>query len=112
MQYGLSTKLIQYKILSMFSLICIKRTVWKMILMKVGVVDTSFQHKKLEDFLRVNNNKTELFKMIDDVVNCKFEERIVIFTKDEKVLPNRQINRSNLELCNHEEGDTQLFLYV
>ena len=78
MQYGLSTKLIQYKILSMFSLMCIKRTVWKMILMKVGVVDTPIQLKKLEDFLRANNNKTELFKMLADVVNCECEEGIVL----------------------------------
>ena len=33
--------------------------------------------KKLEDFLRANN-KTELFKMLADVVNCECEEGIVL----------------------------------
>ena len=35
------------------------------------------QHKKSKDFFRVNDNKTELFKMIADVVTCKCEEGIV-----------------------------------
>ena len=35
--------------------------------------DKPIQHKKFKDFLRVNNNKTELFKMITDVVTCKCE---------------------------------------
>ena len=42
-------------------------------------METSFKHKKLEDFLKVNNNKTKLFKMIGDVVNCKCEEGVVFF---------------------------------
>ena len=36
----------------------------------------------------------------------------VIFTKVEKVLANRQITQSNLESCNHEKGDTRLFVYT
>ena len=39
--------------------------------------DTTIQHKKSKDFFRVNDNKTELFKMIADVVTCKCEEGIV-----------------------------------
>ena len=35
--------------------------------------DIPIQHKNFKDFLRVNNNKTELFKMITDVVTCKCE---------------------------------------
>ena len=50
--------------------------------------------------------------MIPDVVNCQCEERIVICTKDDKVLANRQITNSNLEPCNHEEADTRLFAHV
>ena len=35
--------------------------------------DTPVQHKKSKDFLRVNDSKTELFKMIADVVTYKCE---------------------------------------
>ena len=50
--------------------------------------------------------------MIADVVTCKCEKGIVICTKDDKVLVNRQITKSNLEPCNHEEADTQLFVHA
>ena len=59
-----------------------------------------------------HDNKTQLFKMIADVVTCKCEEGIVICTKDDKVLMNRQIIKSNLEPCNHEEADTRLFVHA
>ena len=73
---------------------------------------TPIQHKKFKDFLRVNNNKIELFKMIADVVSCKCEDGIVICTKDDKELANRKITGSNLEPCNHEEADTRLFVHA
>ena len=50
--------------------------------------------------------------MIADVVTCKCEEETVIFTKDYKMLMNRQITISNLEPCNHEEADTPLFVHA
>ena len=49
--------------------------------------------------------------MIADVVTCKCEEGIVICTKDNKMLANRQITKSNLEPCNHEERDNRLFVH-
>ena len=44
--------------------------------------------------------------MIADVITYKCEEGIVICIKYDKVLANRQITKSNLESCNHEEADT------
>ena len=67
---------------------------------------------QIKDFLRIKDNKTELFKMIADVATCRSEEGIVICTKDEKVLANRQITKSNLKTCNHEKSDTQFFSYA
>ena len=67
---------------------------------------------QIKDFLRIKDNKTELFKMIADVATCKSEEGIVICTKDEKVLANRQITKSNLKTCNDEKSDTRLFAHV
>ena len=46
--------------------------------------NTPIQHKKLKDFLRVKDNKTELFEKIADVVACKCKEEIVICTKHDK----------------------------
>ena len=67
---------------------------------------------QIKDFLRIKDNKTELFKMIADVATCRSEEGIVICTKDKKVLANRQITKSNLKTCNHEKSDTRLFSYA
>ena len=50
--------------------------------------------------------------MIGDVVTCKCDKGIVICTKDDKVSANRQITKSNLEPCSHEEADTQLFAHA
>ena len=75
------------QIVSTLYLMYIKRTVWKMILVKVeGVgrvqwhfydMTQQFNIKSPKIFFRVNDNKTELFKMIADVVTCKCEEGIV-----------------------------------
>ena len=46
--------------------------------------NTPIQHKKLKDFLRVKDNKTELFEKIADVVARKCKEGIVICTKHDK----------------------------
>ena len=59
--------------------------------------DTPIQHKKFKDFLRVEDNKIELFKMIADVAAYKCEEGILICTKDDRVLANKQFTKSNLE---------------
>ena len=50
--------------------------------------------------------------MIADVITYRCEEGIVICIKDDKVLANRQITKSNLESCNHEEADTWLFVHA
>ena len=74
--------------------------------------DTPIQHKKFKDFLRANDNKTKLFNMTADVVTCKYEEGILICTKDDKVLANSQITKSNLEPCNHEKVYTRLSVHA
>ena len=74
--------------------------------------DTPIQHKKFKDFLRVNDNKTKLFNMTADIATCKCEEGIVICTKDDKVLANSQITKSNLEPCNHENVNTRLSVHA
>ena len=73
--------------------------------------DTPIQHKKFKYFLRGNDNQTELFQKVE-VVTSKCEEDIVICTRDDKVLANRQITISNLEPCNHEKADSRLFVQV
>ena len=67
---------------------------------------------QIKDFLRVKDNKKDLFKMIADVATCKSGEGIVICTKDEKVLVNRQITKLNLKTCNHEKSETRLFAHA
>ena len=50
--------------------------------------------------------------MIADVVTSRCEEGIVFCTNDGKVLANRQITKSNLEPCSHEEANTRLFAHA
>ena len=42
--------------------------------------------KELAKFLRVNENKAELFKLISDYVTCIECDKIIVATKNEKVV--------------------------
>ena len=72
--------------------------------------DTPIQHSKFQKFLRVNENKIELFELIADHVVEQCTELAVIVTKVEKVVSNRNIHSTDLQPCNHEETDTRILL--
>ena len=69
--------------------------------------DTPIQYKRSKDFFRVNDNKTELFKMIADVVTCKCEEGIV---EEEKRLHGMR-GAVSLKLLNAFRGIYILYSY-
>ena len=66
-------------------------------------------------FLRVDANKSELFKFLSEyMISQSIPEGMEIYaTFDEKVLcSSRRMQLSILEPCNHEETDTRLMVHV
>ena len=67
---------------------------------------------KFEDLMRVGDNKKELFNMIADTIPSIQSNTLLIATKNEHVVSNKDINSSRLEMCNHEEADSRMFIHV
>ena len=71
--------------------------------------------KSWKDFLRVDDNKTELFKFLAQHVTCLAvdEGKVLYATSAQNVLSSTcQAELSNLTPCSQEEADTRLILHV
>ena len=70
-------------------------------------------YKDFTKFMRNDNNKTELFKMVSETaVSIPEGLTTVITTVEDKVISNADVDKSNIEPCNHEAADTRLLLHV
>ena len=68
-----------------------------------------------QEFLRVDQNKQELFKYLAECVTSIDAEKQVISTHGKQVLSIMPISRDNigrLVPCNHEEADTRMLLHA
>ena len=64
-------------------------------------------------FLRVNENKDELFQLLaSDLEELKSTAKFIVATVNDKSICNRELNMENLSPSNHEESDTRIFLHV
>ena len=62
--------------------------------------------------MRVGDNKKELFNLISDTIPSIQSNTLLIATKNEHVVSNKDINSSRLEMCNHEEADSRMFVHL
>ena len=79
------------------------------------VAPTTVLPKNWMEFLRVDENKTELFKFLSQqMIQLPIEEGKEIYTTDEmgvlSTIPDADM--ANLAPCSHEEADTRLFLHA
>ena len=82
---------------------------------RVRVVETTPVIRNWRNFLRVNENKEELFRLI--AAKCVNNNRLsnvqLVFTAGENVLTNNDsIENLSLAPCNHEEADTRVFVHA
>ena len=64
-------------------------------------------------FLRVDENKAELFRFLADLsIGLKVEGKQVISTRGHGVVCNSDIDICNLSPCTHEEADTRILLHA
>ena len=79
------------------------------------VVGSVTMPRNWASFLRVNENKTEMFTFLSGVVYDSFQlaDKELLITKDDDVLRNPlQLDTSALAPCNHEEADTRIMLHA
>ena len=64
-------------------------------------------------FLRCSKNKAELFPYLSNVVVKKIQDQVVLPIVNENVVTNGPgLKISSLMLCNVEEADERIFVYV
>lgn len=69
--------------------------------------------KHWKNFLCVDENKTELFALLAQViVNIDVGEKEVLVTLGSDVLTNHQMNMDDIRPCSHEEADARLLLHA
>ena len=78
---------------------------------RIRVSDTTPITRKWSNFLRVNENKAELFRLIARICTaeaalCKTE--VVVANDVEVTINNEGINKEQISPSNHEEADTRM----
>ena len=63
-------------------------------------------------FLQVDQNKEELFRFLATEASSLECRGLVISTRDQLAISNRDIEKSMIEPCDQEETDTRMFLHV
>ncbi len=64
-------------------------------------------------FLRVDSNKTELFKFLASAIESSTvpDGKVLVTTKGESVASNDTLDVSDLQPCTHEEADYRIILH-
>ena len=66
-----------------------------------------------QEFLRIDENKTELFQYLANKVTEAIQYKTVISTFDTKVVCNQYAEDLQfISHCNHEEADTRIFVHA
>ena len=64
-------------------------------------------------FLRVDENKTELFNYLtDEIVHVNHNNKLVVATHDENVVSSPQYDSRHITPCSHEEADVKMMVHV
>ena len=63
-----------------------------------------------QEFLRVDENKSELFHLISDRIVDEEFPGLVIVTRDDEVLSSAHCDLPDVMSCTHEEADTRMFV--
>ena len=65
-----------------------------------------------QNFVRDNDNKTELFIFLADKIAQMSARNKVIVTKEDDAVSTQTINMEELVPCSHDEADTQIYVHV
>ena len=80
---------------------------------RISVRQTTPTWGEWQQFLRDDDNETELFGLLADklVSNCP-PNRMILARSIDRALCSTEIDRTGVSPCNHEEADTRIFVHV
>ena len=76
------------------------------------VVGSSRLPGSWNNFLRLDDNKTEFFKFLATHIEMAEAAKRIVASKGENVVSNMAINMEVLSPCTHKEADTRLFIHA
>ena len=76
------------------------------------VAENTIIPRNRQAFLRVDENKSELFGYLAEQAMKTNSQKQVITTKGENVMSLQDCNTSMLSPCNHEEADSRIFVHL
>ena len=80
---------------------------------RISVRETTPVPKDWGRFLRVDENKEELFTLLaKELAKQISSSQVIVATTSDTVVSNMPIDRGSLSPCNHEEADTRILLHV
>ena len=68
--------------------------------------------KNWAEFLRINENKTELFAFLSREIVTIFTDKQIICTLDRDVMCRQPMGKEGLSPCSHEEADSRMMVHV
>ena len=75
-------------------------------------MSTSKVPSNWRNFLRDNNNKTEIFKFLADKITQMSATNMIIVTKEDDAVSNHPTILVKMAPCSHEEADTRIFVHA
>ena len=80
----------------------------------MSIKPTTPVYKKFNKVMAVDENKSELFKLVATEVTslAKDIDTTVVVTHKESVVSNKEIDKEYLEPCVKEEADARMFLHT
>ena len=76
------------------------------------VTPTGCIPRNWQSFLRCGGNKQELFPFLSRIVIKKMKTKLIFSTSGDGVLCNHAVPLDEISPCNHEEGDTRIFVHL
>ena len=67
---------------------------------------------KWHDFLKIDTNKTELFRLISETLTSTVTDKELVATIDNHVISNTTTDTTGIAPCNHEEADTRIIVHL
>ena len=80
--------------------------------LEISVRKSSQIPKNWTNFLSVGKNKEQLYSLLANKIREIAGNALVVATLCESVVSNKEIDKTTLSPCNHEEADTRVFLHV
>ena len=81
---------------------------------RLSIKENTTIYRKFAKVLKLDDNQTELFNLITDTLSGLFrrQHKVLLITRQQTVLSNREVDLQRLQPCNKEEADDRILLHA